>query len=72
MKIFVKARPNARANKLIELSPNTFEIHVTAPPVDGKANAALIELLADHFQVAKSQIILKSGGTSRTKLFEIQ
>ncbi|MEK7460821.1 MAG: DUF167 domain-containing protein [Patescibacteria group bacterium] len=71
MNIFVKAKPNARVNKLIELSPNTFEIHVTAPPVDGKANSALIEMLAIHFQLPKSQIKLKNGQTSRTKLFQI-
>ena len=71
MKIFVKAKPNARTNKIIELSPNSFEVHVTAPPVAGKANQMIIETLADHFNVPKSEIVLKNGATSRTKLFEI-
>ena len=71
MKIFVRAKPKAYTNKVLELSPNTFEIHVTAPPVDGQANRAILELLAEHLHVSKSQIVLKSGLTSRTKLFEI-
>ena len=71
MKIFVRAKPRARVNKVLELSPNSFEVHVTAPPVAGQANTAIIALLADHLHLAKSQISLKSGATSRTKLFEL-
>lgn len=71
MNIFVKVKPTARADRLTKLSPNTFAAEVTAPPVDGRANAAVAVLLAEHFGIAKAQIRLKSGATSRTKLFEI-
>ena len=42
-----------------------------APPVDGKANAAVIELIAAHFGVRKAQVTLKSGASGRLKLFLI-
>lgn len=48
-----------------------LDLRVTAPPVDGAANKACIELIAKHFGIRKSQISLVSGTTSRTKVFEI-
>ncbi|MGC1392932.1 MAG: DUF167 domain-containing protein [Coleofasciculaceae cyanobacterium] len=46
-------------------------IHLKSPPVDGKANKELIELLAKKFDVSKSQIRIKSGLSARNKLVEI-
>jgi uncharacterized protein (TIGR00251 family) len=44
---------------------------VKAPPVDGKANEALIALVAGHFGVRKAQVSIKSGASSRLKLVSI-
>lgn len=44
---------------------------MTAPPVDGKANKALIKLLADEFRIPKSGIRIVQGETSRDKLVEL-
>lgn len=46
-------------------------IYLREKPVDGAANTALIKLLAAHFRVAKSCVIIKSGVSSRHKLIEI-
>ncbi|GFE69687.1 hypothetical protein CFPU101_22970 [Chroococcus sp. FPU101] len=42
------------------------------PPVDGKANQELIQLLTKKYQVAKSKIIIKTGTTAKIKLIKIQ
>ncbi len=47
-------------------------VSVTAPPEDGKANAALVKLLAKELKVAKSAISILSGHQSRTKLLSVQ
>ena len=67
----VKVKPNSRIEELVELEDGSWEARVKAPPVDGKANAALTALIANHFGVRKAQIALKSGASSRFKLIQI-
>ncbi len=47
-------------------------IRVTAPPVDGKANKALIKLVADRLGIARSHVRIARGETGRDKLLEIK
>jgi uncharacterized protein (TIGR00251 family) len=49
----------------------TFVAQLKSPPVDGKANEELIALVAKHFGCRKSEVSIKSGGSSRTKLIQI-
>lgn len=58
------------ANTTAKAAPE-LTVYLREKPVDGAANAALIKLLAAHFHVAKSCVIIKSGATSRHKLVEI-
>jgi uncharacterized protein len=67
----VKVKPGARVDELTELDDGTWQARVKAPPVDGKANAALIALLARHFGVPKSRVQIKSGASGRLKLVTI-
>lgn len=53
------------------LDPNVFEVWVTAPAAEGKANAAVIKLLAKYFNVAKSCIEVVRGEGSRRKFIHI-
>ncbi|MHB8483740.1 MAG: DUF167 domain-containing protein [Nitrospiria bacterium] len=71
MKISVKVKPNAKTEKIEKISESGFTASVKACPHDGKANTALIALLADYFNVPKSSIILLKGSSSRQKLIEI-
>ena len=71
MKIFVTAKTNAKLEKIERLDKTHYKVAVTASPIDGKANQALIKVLAKHFGVAKSLVELKSGETSKQKVFEI-
>jgi len=49
----------------------TYKVWVKEPPIDGKANDAIVRVLAEYFVVAKSHIRLVSGQTSKQKTFEI-
>ncbi len=72
MKITVKVKPNARGNSIKETGLNTYDIRVSVPPEKGKANEKVIELLAKFLKIPKSAINLRSGSTSRNKIFEIK
>jgi hypothetical protein len=48
------------------------KLAITAPPVDGKANQAVIEYLSDFFRIPKSSIAIVSGETGRNKLVAIR
>ena len=71
MLIQVKVKPNARVSALDESDDGTFVARIKSPPVDGKANAELIELVARRFQCAKAAVSIKAGASSRTKWVEI-
>jgi uncharacterized protein (TIGR00251 family) len=67
----VKVKPNSKQQKITEEVDGSLTIHLKSPPVDGKANAELIKLLAEKFDVPKSSIHIKSGISSRQKIIEI-
>lgn len=67
----LKVKPGSRVDELTELADGTWQARVKAPPVDGKANAAVIELVAAHFGVRKAQVTIKSGASGRMKLVQI-
>jgi uncharacterized protein len=71
MKIFVKARPGAREEKIEKLSETQFIISVKEPPKKGRANYAIAAVLAEHFSVPFSRVRLVSGFSSRQKVFDI-
>ena len=68
----LKVKPGARVDELTELDDGTWQARVKAPPVDGKANAAVAGLIAAHFGLRKPQVTLKSGGASRLKIFQLE
>lgn len=66
----IKVKPNSK-QQIIEEALDGMTVHLKSPPVDGKANKELIEILAKRFEVSKFQIRIKSGLSSRNKLVEI-
>jgi uncharacterized protein len=68
----VKVRPGSRDESLVEQADGTWLARVKAPPVDGKANAALITLVASHFRLRKAQVTIKSGAAGRMKLVQLE
>lgn len=85
MKIFVKAKPGAkedkveapaqklwRAKSVDKSDKEWFKVWVKEPPMQGRANIAIARVLAEYFKVSPSQIRLISGFSSKQKVFEIQ
>jgi uncharacterized protein len=70
--IRLKVKPGSRQEELTELDDGTWLARVKAPPVDGKANAAVIELVARHFGLRRSQVSIKSGASARMKLVTLE
>ena len=71
MKISVKVKTNAKQPKIEAIADGSLKISLKSPPVDGKANLELIHLRAQHFQVYKSQVMIKSGQSNKSKIVEI-
>lgn len=71
MKIAVTVKPNAKQESVEKTGENEFVVRVKAKPQDGKANEAVIEALAEYFDVAKSRVVLMHGRASKNKIFEI-
>ncbi|GAA5482843.1 DUF167 domain-containing protein [Haloferula sargassicola] len=76
MRLRVKATPNAKKSEVLgwEEDPTAgrvLRVRIAAPPVEGKANAALEKFLAQWLGVSRSQVRLEKGGTSRVKCFEV-
>ncbi len=71
MRINVKVKPSSRKNEVKLIDNNKLEIRVTAAPDKGKANKAVVELLAKHFKVPKSAITIVRGEGARDKVIEI-
>ena len=67
----VRLHPGARKNSVTGVHADALKIALTAPPVDGKANEALIEFLAASLHLPRARIAIVAGATSRTKTIRI-
>jgi len=67
----IRVIPNAKQNKIVD-EGERLKVYLTAPAVDGRANKALIALLAEHFGVRKSSISIIRGEKSRDKVIQIE
>ena len=69
----VRAQPGAKKTAITgvygEGNAAQLKIAVNAPPVEGRANDALIEFLAETLEISRSRLVLTSGGTNRSKVF---
>jgi uncharacterized protein (TIGR00251 family) len=69
--IRVTVKPNARVSFLEEGADGAWKAQLKSPPVDGKANAELIALVAEHFGCGKAAVTIRSGTSGRVKLVKI-
>lgn len=67
----IKVKPNSKQQAIILEEDGSLTVRLQSPPVDGKANKELIQVLAERFGVRKSQISIRSGERSRTKRVEV-
>jgi len=68
----LRVTPRASKNEIVEvLSDGTVKVHLTAPPVEGKANEALLKFLAEILDVPVSHLDIVAGATGRDKLISV-
>lgn len=71
-RISVKITPNAKKEAIIEEGNNCFKVKVGAPAIEGKANQAMIKMLAEYFDIPKSRIKIARGEFAKNKIIEIE
>ncbi len=71
MTLTLHIQPGAKKTEFAGRHGDALKIRLAAPPVDGKANEALIKFVAATLQLPKSSVSLKSGQTSRRKVLEV-
>ncbi len=71
MKVSVIVHPNSKKTRIEKDLMGMLHVYVNAPPLEGKANKAVVEALANFFKNKKNEIILVSGTKSKNKVFEI-
>lgn len=67
----VRVVPRASKDEIVGIHGDVLKIRLTASPVEGRANKALIAFLADQLGVRKSQVEIVAGATSRRKMIHI-
>ncbi|MBN4066261.1 DUF167 domain-containing protein [Ahrensia sp. AH-315-G08] len=73
--IKIRVTPKASSNRVVKGSEQEaadYKIYVTTVPEDGKANKAVLKLLAKELGVAKSSLIILKGETNRDKLIQVE
>lgn len=71
MKIFVKVKTNSKKESVKKIDENKFIISVKESAIRGKANQAIIRVLADYFDISLSSVKIILGHRSRQKIIEI-
>lgn len=72
MKITVQVKPNSKKESLEQLPDGSFLVRFNVPPIEGRANERLIEMLSDHFKKSKSHFEILSGLKSKKKIVGIK
>jgi uncharacterized protein len=70
MKIQIKVKPRSKTEEIIE-DENSLIVRVKDPPIEGKANRAVIRLLAKHFGVPEDHVRISKGFKSKDKVIEL-
>lgn len=71
MKIFVKVKPGAKEEKVVKVDETHYRVSVKEPPVNGRANVAVVNALAAFFKTPKSGVRIVSGFASKEKIIEL-
>lgn len=72
VRITVHLQPSAKRNEIVRFEDGVLHLRIAAPPVKGKANAALLALLSDIVGVSKSRLSIERGATSRMKVITVK
>lgn len=72
VRITVRVQPRASSSEIVGIHGDALKVRLTAPPVSGAANVALVELLADTIGIPVRAITIVAGASSRTKVVELE
>jgi len=72
VRVSVIVHPNSKKTRIEKDLMGMLHVYVNAPPLEGKANKAVIDVLADFFKNKKNEIFLLSGAKSKNKIFEVK
>jgi len=72
VRVEVHAKPRARTSRIAGVRQGALVVQLAAPPVDGAANAELVETIARALGVPRRDVVLVRGETARTKLVEVR
>jgi len=61
MKISVKVKPQAKEDKVKKIGSDNYVVWVKAKAIEGKANQAVVKILSEYFDIAKSKVVLIKG-----------
>lgn len=70
-RIDIYVQPRASKTTIVGMHDGAVKIRLAAPPVDGAANTALVEFVAERMDIAKSRVRIVAGATSRRKVVEV-
>ena len=70
--INLKVVPNAKKSEIVGILDDALKIKISAPPVEGKANAQIIKFFCDYLNVSKSKLEIISGEKSKYKLLKVK
>lgn len=71
MKFLVTVTPNARKEGVEKTGENNYKVRANAPAREGRANARVIELISEYFNVSKSSVRIAKGLNGRKKIIEV-
>jgi hypothetical protein len=71
MKVKVSVHPNSKRPRIEKSAAGNLDVYISEPPIEGKANAAVIKVLAKRFSVSKTKVVLVRGDKSKHKIFQI-
>ena len=72
MKLNVVVKPNARKDAVETRQDGSLVVYVSTPPIEGRANERLVEVLAQHFRRPRRDIVIVSGVRSKRKIVEVR
>jgi len=71
IKIYITVKPNAKETKVEQIGEKEYKVSVKATPVQGRANIAVVNALAEYFKVTKSEVSITGGYFGKKKIVEI-
>ena len=72
IRIEIYVQPRASKNEIAGMHDGRIKVRLAAPPIDGAANAALVDFIATRLAIAKARVRIVAGATGRRKVVEIE